>query len=631
MSVDIYTEFIDKSGWRDRDGQRQMMLELGDWVRGSGASSIAIQAPTGTGKSVAALLTGIDSVRRGGGRIVIGTSTVILTDQYKQDIREVQRHFRDHTFAVLKGASNYLCRNNAEEALLRFSKGSARRVRMEKELGLYLRGQTEELPFWAQADTESCSECRSGGGERRPLSKCDYAQARQEALSADVVVTSHAMIQCDLKVRVDSGDERNILGKVVGIVFDEAHQLNRLLYSSSLTHKNILDMDSWGLLNRMGTRKEALVKHFDALEGIRQSCEETGLTESSEQYAWFNPSPATAQAVLDVFPRINELIGMQEMIKRWEVGGSKDSSMIRKARGLVESFVVAGDVLKQAAAGSVAGNKAFYLTTNQWDGFKYHIRNMQADGWFLRQLEKFRVAYISATLGTETHPTYVLESLGISGVRFVAVESAFDYSRQMEWTWVDSGPNSTAGVTGWLHSVVDGGTLALVSGHWSKNKLVEQLSAAGVKVFKQADTHVAAKNKTNTSTIEKFRSVGGVLVGTDAFATGLDLKRKALTKLLVDDVRAIREPVAYKSWKYRWLTEKGKSGREDYEIPERAIVLEQQIGRLIRTEEDLGCVVLLFDFKGERGLKQEIVLEAMKRFDGARWVEPAQLGTRWNR
>jgi ATP-dependent DNA helicase DinG len=523
-------------------------------------------------------------------------------------------------------------------------KGTPRRSKLEREIAAYLMGKTDSIPVWAQANTEDCVDCYGHDEDKgRKYSLCDYAQARVKATQADVVVTSHAMIQCDLKVRrmqMESSamrgakpqDMEGILGKITGIIFDEAHQLSRMLYSETITPGKITFLDQYNILSKgMGLRKRGLMEHFLGLDAIKQKVLDSGYNESAEQWPWLEPHADLATELLKVWPTTAELLSMRQAAKDIEI--PKESGT---AQTVVESLMNGAEVLKRIQDGDNDGQRAFFLTTNRFNGFAYHVRNMQAEGWLLKALEDFKVAYISATLGTESRPTYVLDMLGITGVEFVPVESAFSYGDQMEWTWIDSAGTGKFQALDWFRGVLPGGTMALVMGHWTKNMLTEKLSEAGINVFVQADAHVDSKNRVNKGVLDRFKDAvrrghmgDPVLVGTDSFATGLDLKGPLLTKLLIDDIREVMEPAAYKHWRYRWLAARGQSGRDDYELPERAIVLEQQVGRLIRTETDHGVVAVVFNMESERGFKKDIVLEAMRRFDGAQWVEPATLGERW--
>jgi len=113
-----------------------------------------------------------------------------------------------------------------------------------------------------------------------------------------------------------------------------------------------------------------------------------------------------------------------------------------------------------------------------------------------------------------------------------------------------------------------------------------------------------------------------VLVGVDIFSTGVDLPGRRLTKLVVAGLFSLREDPAYVSWRSRWLEAYGGRRFESYLLPERAIVLEQQVGRIIRRVDDSGLVVFYVEDKewldGSEG--QRVILEAMKSFEGAAYV-----------
>jgi ATP-dependent DNA helicase DinG len=109
-----------------------------------------------------------------------------------------------------------------------------------------------------------------------------------------------------------------------------------------------------------------------------------------------------------------------------------------------------------------------------------------------------------------------------------------------------------------------------------------------------------------------------VLVGVDVFSTGVDLPGQALTKLTIAGLFPLREDWAYVAWRCRWFESVGGNGFEDYLLPERAITLEQQIGRVIRRESDNGVVCFFVENKdakeGSQG--QRIIAEALAKFEG---------------
>src|SRR5579872_3256744 len=77
---------------------------------------LIVQAGTGTGKSLAYLLAAVQSGRR----VVVATATKALQDQLaEKDLPFLAAQSgprQGFTFSVLKGRSNYLCRQRAAEA-----------------------------------------------------------------------------------------------------------------------------------------------------------------------------------------------------------------------------------------------------------------------------------------------------------------------------------------------------------------------------------------------------------------------------------------------------------------------------------------------------------------------------------
>src|SRR5205809_728652 len=76
---------------------------------------LVVQAGTGTGKGFGYLVPAILS----GGKVVVSTATKALQDQLSnKDLPTLQRALpMPFEFAVLKGRSNYLCRQRANEVV----------------------------------------------------------------------------------------------------------------------------------------------------------------------------------------------------------------------------------------------------------------------------------------------------------------------------------------------------------------------------------------------------------------------------------------------------------------------------------------------------------------------------------
>nr|WP_245760977.1 ATP-dependent DNA helicase [Saccharopolyspora shandongensis] len=207
---------------------------------GSG-EHLAVQAGTGTGKSLAYLVPAIRHAIAEGTTVVVSTATIALQRQLvDRDLPRLATALaeaigRRPTFAILKGRRNYLCLNrvhgNAPEepdegALFDAFAASAleRQVKRIQEWATETEtGDRDELvpgvtdQAWRQMSV-TAKECL--GVHRCPVGvDCFAERARAEAGRADIVVTNHALLA------IDALDDRPVLPDHDVVLVDEAHDL----------------------------------------------------------------------------------------------------------------------------------------------------------------------------------------------------------------------------------------------------------------------------------------------------------------------------------------------------------------------------------------------------------------------
>ncbi|HET6810609.1 MAG TPA: ATP-dependent DNA helicase [Acidimicrobiales bacterium] len=225
-------------GGETRPGQIEMALAVANAIRLD--RHLIVQAGTGTGKSLGYLVPAILL----GGKLVVATATKALQDQLAQrDLPFLAERLPvPFTWAVLKGRSNYLCRQRAEEATgapeeLGLEGGGeptgplGRQVRRLVEWGQTTHsGDRAELDFeprpaaW-QAVSVSSQECP--GAPRCPHGQdCLAEAARVRAAAADVVVVNTHLYGAHLA----SGGA--VLPDHDLVVFDEAHELEDVMADS---------------------------------------------------------------------------------------------------------------------------------------------------------------------------------------------------------------------------------------------------------------------------------------------------------------------------------------------------------------------------------------------------------------
>jgi ATP-dependent DNA helicase DinG len=255
-------------GHEDRPEQREMAAAVGAAIRSQ--RHLVVQAGTGTGKSLAYLVPALAL----GARVVVSTATKALQDQLAhRDLPQLTRSLGvPFEFAVLKGRSNYICRQRVNElagggqqmALGEGAgpEGAQALGRLGRELRRLMawaggpdgavtgddvvvvedrpggragpRGRGREVPTvsgdraelsfepseaaWAQVSTgwrecPGAAQCPSGGG-------CFAEAARRRAAEADVVVVNTHLYATSLAIK-----EAELLPAHDVVVFDEAHEL----------------------------------------------------------------------------------------------------------------------------------------------------------------------------------------------------------------------------------------------------------------------------------------------------------------------------------------------------------------------------------------------------------------------
>ncbi|WP_454979933.1 ATP-dependent DNA helicase, partial [Corynebacterium propinquum] len=256
-------------GGADRPGQRRMANAV-ESALGSGRH-LAVQAGTGTGKSLAYLVPAFRHAQETDTCVIVSTATLALQRQLiERDLPRLADALepvmeRRPTFAIMKGRSNYLCMNKIAQAQLEpeleaaaeeaaaASEHTAEQAASETPARsgnpqpiTWLGKQIASLHDWAQEtetgdrddlDTSvsdaawrhvsvSSQECL--GASRCPHGvECFAELARQEAREVDVVVTNHAMLAIDAISEIDTLPEHDC------VIIDEAHELDARITSAT--------------------------------------------------------------------------------------------------------------------------------------------------------------------------------------------------------------------------------------------------------------------------------------------------------------------------------------------------------------------------------------------------------------
>jgi ATP-dependent DNA helicase DinG len=234
----LLTAAVSGIGGAQRPGQVAMADAVHEAMQSG--QHLAVQAGTGTGKSLAYLVPAVRHALAQGGTVVISTATIALQRQLiERDLPRLSASLsqllgREPVFAILKGRRNYLCLNKVhgsavdepDDALFdpRSVSAIGRQVtRLHEWAAETGTGDRDELVpgvedrAWRQVSVNA-RECI--GAQKCPYgTRCFAEQAREAAGEADIVVTNHALLAIDAMENYIVLPEHDI------VVIDEAHDL----------------------------------------------------------------------------------------------------------------------------------------------------------------------------------------------------------------------------------------------------------------------------------------------------------------------------------------------------------------------------------------------------------------------
>jgi ATP-dependent DNA helicase DinG len=215
------------------------------------------------------------------------------------------------------------------------------------------------------------------------------------------------------------------------------------------------------------------------------------------------------------------------------------------------------------------------------------------------------VVLTSATLAAAGEFDFLQSRLGLSGdaspvtVREIFA-SPFDYPSQCVFGVPNDLPEPRDDEPGHGAAVVqivrdlayasDGGMFVLFTSHAALRRAAQELR---VGLGDRWPMLVQGESPRDVL-LRRFREAeNAILLGTDSFWEGVDVPGRALRTLVLNKLpfKVPSEPLT--AARLERLAEEGLDGFMNYLLPHAALKLKQGFGRLIRTREDTGVVVLL--------------------------------------
>lgn len=586
------------------------------------------EAGTGVGKSLGYLIPGLLRAVATNRALVVSTHTIALQEQIEnKDLpicRRLFNHspewqpFADFRHALLLGRANYLCGTRLRQALEARQElfPSSEQQELERiaewarhtQTGLRHELSPEPLPDvweWIQADGHACNSRNCN-----PRT-CFFRKAREAIREANLIIVNHSLFFSLLAAgHFPSGASSGILFPNDFVVLDEAHCIPAVatehfgLKLSGLGLKRQLmklyqggRRKSRGLLARLGDpglRNEVLAL-TEATDIVFGAIKDSYLAENSlfrlQTPEWF---------ANDLDLPLRDLIhGLAKCESRIPEGPKKD-----EMEGLRLSLQAYREGLNEMAR-LADPETVYWIESAGAKGQLVHLRSAPLDVAPVLRKRLFQrdtgILLTSATLAEGPDMDSFARKVGAPEVDREQVQSPFDYPMQMEILLHAKAPDIRDGQLDisflsreiLRHAIDwDGGSLVLFTSYRDLNGVRSQIEkacrSAGRPLFWQQS------GLSRSELVKRFADSGdGILLGTDSFWTGVDIPGKALSQLIITRLPFDNPSHPVAAARAEFCRHKGLSAFTEITLPAALIKFRQGIGRLIRSHEDEGRLVIL--------------------------------------
>lgn len=598
------------------------------------------EAGTGVGKTYAYLVPAILWAQEQKEKVVISTRTRALQQQLtEKDIPDMEKILGgEFVFVEAKGRENFLCWNKYMrivagrkklepgerrfiEAILRWAEDTKSGDRKELDLDSSL------MSKWGivAADRKSCLK------DSCPYSdKCFRLKMLKSLEKADLIITNHALLLSDMLV------ENIILPKYSYLIIDEAHTFDREAFNRLSLRFSLADINETlqllftrdkkgerGYLQYLRGKYSALSSLFSEIADLADGNSRLtrnffnmlngGLPEKDYSYSqvlqWQDREAKWLNQAMDLYfdwqNSINLLISKLNSLNN-EIRETEESNELES---ILESFYEYADTAAIIMEENIdQQDKITWLECERGQVVAVASSALDAGQVLNERLyDKLEsLVMVSATLAIEESFDYFLNRTGLNlcnedeRVNTLLQQSPFNYEEQARLLIINDMPEprersfaeTVAGVLEDLFIAMGGQVLVLFTARRQLKDVAALLrpdcDSNGIKFLVQYE------DGEFSHLVDEFsNSPSSVLMGLETFWEGIDLKGEILKCVVI--VRLPFRPPAdpYCSAADRYYRLQNKNSFQHFMLPDAAVRFKQGTGRLIRSEEDRGLVVVL--------------------------------------